>query len=418
MASPSYQCVCHDLPVSTTHVPILMGGLGFNLTTEAQTQTLMRTGGVFSGLGYAENGGTAGTFSFRSGGADGNQVITLTGSGIYQDSTHTDTVTAGSLCNLKANITAGSGSPHCSWSVCFAASGTTVTRVGGAGSRDFSSASTTTELGVGGSLTNKCSGDWAHSATLRYLQSYASGSTRSASTLQSVLNGAAGNQIATYPANTTGLIEDTTHTDSATADSAVSIQLTTGTGAGTLTIRNASMEMQNSFGIAYCGSAQTHTNGGTTDISAKDSLTGDKSQSSTENFQTQVGASGLAGQNLTTNVTANTRSVSSSTSLTKVGGAGPAQVCVVPANGGAALIRDTTHVDSLISTAVYFYTFTLPGSAGTTGTVTFGQNTEEITNGQPDTNIEAIDGLAYATLTKTVDTLAPITVVKAVDGLA
>ena len=83
--------------------------------TEANKQVYLRvSNGVFSRMAVysATNDlSVTGTFQFRNNGANGNQVVSVTASttGLFQDTTNTDTVTSGNPCCIKFTSAAGSG---------------------------------------------------------------------------------------------------------------------------------------------------------------------------------------------------------------------------------------------------------------------------------------------------------------------
>jgi hypothetical protein len=79
----------------------LFGGGRFNGTTEAQSQQSATEDCAFTGLRgtvFSGNSGTA-TFQFRDAGANGQNVATKASTGAFEDTTNTDTLTAGDLFN-------------------------------------------------------------------------------------------------------------------------------------------------------------------------------------------------------------------------------------------------------------------------------------------------------------------------------
>ena len=76
-------------------------GMAFNGATEAQSQYQATEQATFSGLrGVIASGGSGtNTFRFRNNGADGNQVQAVVGAVAFEDTTNSDTVSAGNTFN-------------------------------------------------------------------------------------------------------------------------------------------------------------------------------------------------------------------------------------------------------------------------------------------------------------------------------
>ena len=116
----------------------------------------------------------------------------------------------------------------------------------------FSTASTAFYLTTYGRLSANTTENFQRLAaigatTISKLQVYVSGNGRSTdTTFVSRNNGGNGNQSVTVAGGATGLFEDTSNTDSVSDGNYFSIQGTTGTGTGTLTIRYASFKIATS----------------------------------------------------------------------------------------------------------------------------------------------------------------------------
>lgn len=77
-------------------------GSGGRNATEANAQVSCTEGASFTGLGARITAGGSGTnnFRFRDAGADGQQLASRAGTGVCEDTTNTDTLTAGDLFNI------------------------------------------------------------------------------------------------------------------------------------------------------------------------------------------------------------------------------------------------------------------------------------------------------------------------------
>lgn len=207
---------------------------------EAGQRITVRVAGTLSLLAVNANAtGTARTVRLRKNTADGNQVVTPTDTtaGIYVDSTHTDSLSAGDNFNLKFT---SSGSPTYNWGRC-AFTATTNHAAFYAGSRNGSTrstGSTTYYPGTGSntSITTEANTKLRMRAggTAQYLQIYVASNTLSGTTatLVSRLNGADGALTTTITNGATGLYEDTTHSDTIAAgdDYTTKLAITGGSG--------------------------------------------------------------------------------------------------------------------------------------------------------------------------------------------
>jgi hypothetical protein len=77
-------------------------GYRTDATTEANTQASATEGAAFTGLAMRVTAGGSGTntLTFRDAGGAGQNVAAIAGTGLAQDTTHTDTLTAGDLFNV------------------------------------------------------------------------------------------------------------------------------------------------------------------------------------------------------------------------------------------------------------------------------------------------------------------------------
>jgi hypothetical protein len=218
---------------------------------EAQLQALVRVAGTISRLAvYAVAGSDLSdtvTIRVRKNAANGNGVVSFatSASGLFTDTTHTDSVVSGDLVNTQAVVTnAGSGSANTlyfiGWS--FAAASGSVVDIFGL-SENISPPNFAAYMSVGGSADNFVSGFNSEGAqqvlagfTSNYtnLRFHLQTSATSTTTVQFRKNAANGSQIATAGSGTTGWFEDTTNTDSCIATDKINLTISNSTGDGVL----------------------------------------------------------------------------------------------------------------------------------------------------------------------------------------
>ena len=227
-----------------------------NEASEVLAQISSRVSGTFSNL-YVKvltNDRAASTVRFRVNGANGNQVITVTGSttGEFEDTSNTDAVVSGDEFNFSTVV--GSGGTTfiiITYGVLFDGPGTYAWYENlGPG---ISTNSVTEYIGIGG-LSNLGATESAKqlrfktAGTLSGLHVYVETNGRTTDTVfRSRNNAANGNQIVTVAGSTTGYLVDNTNTDAVAVDDLVNLSVTTLTGGGTLaaTVCGASFETTN-----------------------------------------------------------------------------------------------------------------------------------------------------------------------------
>lgn len=223
------------------------------IATEANLQTTWRTGGTFSNLYCNVTTNTAAsdsTLNYRIGAGNGNQTIVITGSttGEFSDVTHTDSVSAGNQVNYQI-IEGSTGSLVASnTGIQFAPTTTTntVNKLGCNGSLVDTSALATYYNPLAGVLslnTTEANAQFTNklAATLQNLYVYISANTASVATLTSRIGGGAGNLTVSIGSGVTGILEDTTHTDSITSGNLVNTAFNS-TVTTTVTITNIAVD--------------------------------------------------------------------------------------------------------------------------------------------------------------------------------
>lgn len=222
-------------------------GSGARTATEANAQVSCTEDAVFSGLGARITAGGSGTnnFRFRDAGADGSQLATRAGTGNCEDTTNTDTLTAGDLFNIAYTDT-GTNSTV-SWAKM------NVEMASGHGNFHgsmnpngaiFDVASSTRYIGLSGSLF--ADGQATEAFVGLKMRGYATQAalqvrvTANARTNNSVFKnriaGADGSATITFAAGVTGLVEVTGLTDAIADGDVVSTSIALLTGVEDLTV--------------------------------------------------------------------------------------------------------------------------------------------------------------------------------------
>lgn len=256
------------------------GGLSSSLAlTESNRQYKMRLGGTFSNLTVnIDATGTTRSATFRKNTANGNQTISISdgASGRQTDAVNTDAVVSTDIVDI-ATSEAGTDPTYYAFYGVFAATSNTVALY--APSQAAVSASSTSFYyppngGLGGSGTTLADGQFKIRApgTFKNFNVTCQTNARASSgtTVRSNINGSAGTCTVTFAASTTGLAEDTTHTDTLANGDLLAIETATGAGTGNFTAivlgsaietTNATVDvigMAGSLGAARAASATVH----------------------------------------------------------------------------------------------------------------------------------------------------------------
>jgi hypothetical protein len=238
---------------ATTFFP-LMGNIVFNNTApsvESTCQVLQRVSGTFQNLSIKLNTSSRAvtdTFKFRKNGADGNMTVPITASttGSFQDTVNTDTVTAGDLvCYTLVNGAASTGRTIGYFSSEFVTTtnpGTGQLSCGIPSSTALSIATGQSNwLAIGGNATKITTevntqvqvydAYTFHDLSINVPVNPLTG----ASSLSLRQNGSTSVLSAPITGSTTGWFTDPTHTVTTTTGDELNLQLTAGTGTGSLT---------------------------------------------------------------------------------------------------------------------------------------------------------------------------------------
>jgi hypothetical protein len=199
------------------------------VATEVNTQTIFRTAGVLSNMYIRVTADAAGarTLTTRKNATAGAQTATITAStpGVYQDTTHTDTVAAGDKWNYSLASGASGICTATVLAVTFAATSTTCSRVI-CNNVGVSTAGAVTRYNPVVGLFSRANATEANAktrmrkaGTFTNVGFYLTTDNMSSGTnaVGGRLNGAAGALTITTGTSATGFLEDTTHTDTVAA---------------------------------------------------------------------------------------------------------------------------------------------------------------------------------------------------------
>lgn len=240
---------------ATRYFSVHNGGL-FTNSTEAFIQETYQQAGVLSNLYVLvkTNGITATTtWKTRKNGADGAQSVSI-GSGAtgeFEDTTNTDSVTAGDEMNY-ACVGGGSGTSISIMlaSCLFDATSNTVSILGIGGDAWSASENSVTRfcpiVGIGAANATEANQQmqFTTGGTLQKFFIYVQANARtSTTTFKTRKNATDGSQSISVTASSTGIFEDTANTDTIASGDLVNCSIVTGTGAGeALTLRNVKVE--------------------------------------------------------------------------------------------------------------------------------------------------------------------------------
>lgn len=252
---------------ATEYCQLASAPLAATTTTIGNNYCQIRAAGVLSNLylNIDDNNTTGGTRivdSFKSGTTAGNLSITIpTGTtGTFEDTTHTDTVSAGDRWQWRWRNGTGGTTDMVTLAFTFAATSNTVS-IMSCGGASFSTASSsiylfltgttitveTTEVNV--QLKPKTGG------TLKNLGTLVRTNARTTATvIRTRKNTANGAMSVSYGSGVTGYLEDNVNTDTVASGDILNYQLTTSTGVGAIVLDNVKTEFETTnSGFLFAG---------------------------------------------------------------------------------------------------------------------------------------------------------------------
>lgn len=346
---------------------ITTGSYGLGLLTESDSAVAVRTLGTFSKLSVrvSSSAGTA-VWTLRVNSADGSESVSAAGTGSFTDVTNTDSPTAGQGVCVKqsavSSVPSGLG-------IVFTASSDTVGRIGASSDSISANAGSTTFFvgfggrGVGNTTEVNAQLQFAQSCTLQNLFVGCSVKGRSKSDTVTLRNNAAnGNQTVTVSA--TGVVEDTTHTDSISTNGKVCLSVVTGSGTGTDKFSPVAIELLNSSDTFYSvckndsGGPDTFNFGST----GYANFSGFLNTTPTEASQTNVISVDGAVSNSDVNVTANT--INGSTTFTLRQNSADTALIATIGSSTTGFVSDATHSVTVAVNDLLDWETTAAGSSG------------------------------------------------------
>lgn len=229
---------------NTTQVWFPLGQVNVD-TTETNTQITFRSAGVISNFFVNLSANNIGAtpsviITLRIGAANGNESVSpgLAASGVFEDTTNTDTVTSGNLIDVQSVPQKTTGTFSMAETAHhFSANSNTVSRLTCTAPLSVSTSAVTRFFQFHGILSDTATEANTNcrmrkAGTLKNLAVNVTTNTRSTtSTYQSRVGGANGNLVVTYLTNITGVHEDTSNTDTVTVGQDWNWTLVYGTGA-------------------------------------------------------------------------------------------------------------------------------------------------------------------------------------------
>jgi ribosomal protein L34 len=252
----------------TRYFPLQHGDLSVGQATESQNAITWRTAATISNF-YARvtvNDRGASTFRVRVNTANGNSVLSVgaSGTGEFEDTSNSDSISAGDSVDHSL-VTGAGGTTFTHTVVAFSLSSDVW--IGGTpsgGGTQVAGANTINYYGVSGDGGNdtteaRSQAKFAHAGTLTNLFINVNTNGRSTTTnFRSRKNTANGNLLIAIGSGVTGVLEDTSNTDSIASTDLVNLSITNGTGSGTIAIHTLKVEYASSAGYT----AVAHRGGG------------------------------------------------------------------------------------------------------------------------------------------------------------
>ena len=362
----------NSLAASATNYGLLHGSHGDIVNgVESQRASTWRSGGVLSNLyiNILTNDRNGSTFRTRKATANANLVVSITAStlGKFEDTSNTDTVTAGN--NWHYSIVTGSTGTTFTYlvtSVLFAATTNTVQRAG-AGFLNIVSASSTIYLSLHGrnaaeqTTESNVGVTYRTAGTLRNFAHFVTANARTTTTtLKTRINAVDGNQSVSIAGGATLGFEDTVNSDSIAINDIVNFSSTTGTGTETLGLNWTVTEFETTNNIAQyvvlAADSDSQTAGTTNYYAFQGRLAGDTTESDV------LAESNLAftASLLQINISANTI-VLDSTLRIRINSANGNQIVTITALT-SQVFQDTVNTDSIVATDTLDYQIVTPST--------------------------------------------------------
>lgn len=228
-------------------------------TVEAENQVTYETAGTLSNLYiYVNTVSGTGTRTLRTrvNNANGGQSLTFTGTGEFEDTSGTDSISVGDEVNYSLNQPAANTCGVTAFRTHWLPTTDRVVsmRYHAKGPVTYNVASVTRYTNIAGALLSTGASESNYitpvygSMTLKNMFLYVTSNARTNNTTYRVrVNSANGNQNIVVGSGGTGIYEDTSNTDSVVSGDTINYSSTTGTGTDALVLENIGVEAQSSL---------------------------------------------------------------------------------------------------------------------------------------------------------------------------
>lgn len=360
------------IAAGTNYEQITGGGGGTDNTTASIKS---RPAGTYSNLysNITTNGrnGTT-TIQLIKNGSNANQSLSIPSSttGVFEDTSNTDSFADGDTINLQTIITGSSGfvvrGPT---RILFDSNTDTVFPTIGGGSISFTTASTTRYMTLNGTLAtsvtteSQVQTEFKSSATLKNFQVRVLLNARTTTTTGRIRKNAAnGSQSVSIGNSATGLFENTANTDSIVATDKVNYSFTTGTGTQSITFNIFAVFIFSSSSINYLTAGYTSGTTQNFGLTTYPYIGASIETVSTESdAQVKTGLDGTL-KNLTLTISANNIN-GSSTFITRKNTANGNQSISI-GSSSTGFFSDTSNTTSIVGTDLINYQNVTGGSSG------------------------------------------------------
>jgi hypothetical protein len=329
-------------------------------TTESQKQIILRSTGTISNIRVAitANSIASGTttFKLRKNAASGNGSVTITASttGVYEDTTNTDTIAAGdkicfmttpgaatgtiTLSNVGYTFDATNASDACS-------------KLAVSKALSVSTSAVTRYYTLSGECVDKATESEAQcrqrkAGTFKNLTVQVTTNTRTTATTYSTRKGGVTQNLTlSVGSSTTGFFEDTTHSDTVAAGEDWNYIQVYGTGATAFVTQHIAVDFFSTASIGQCLAGRTTGITYNANDALFDALCGRNTGGGTESFTQSKARAAYTFSELSIAVTTNTITASTAFRL-RVNGANGNQLATVTSSG-TGVFSDSTNTDTV-----------------------------------------------------------------------
>lgn len=345
-----------------------------DITVEAQAAHTWRTAGTLTNLyiNIIVNSRGTSTLRTRKATANANLVVSITASttGKFEDTTNSDVVAAGD--NWHLSMVTGSGGAsfqYRTYMLLFSATTNTNSRVGADGNNAISTASSTQVAPLAGDGTHTAGGTdsvmgvtYRVAGTLKNLHvNVASNARTTTTTMRSRLNSANGALAISIGAGVTGVLEDTSNTDTIASGNLINVAFVTGTGTETLMPGLYYADFATTTNQAMYTAAAGGGNSVAAGVTTYYGFSGALRTTTTESNMIAESNLAFTGSLLQCNISANTIALASTVNFRKNSANGNQTVSITALTTG--VFQDTVNSDSITASDTVNYQLITPSTA-------------------------------------------------------